>query len=95
MKNNKSMRMQPNFKSASLFILGLAVVNLIIIFLNDYFHCRAIMFFGNVIAIGLLFPATLLYTERKEKFNLYRYLYFVLMTMIASAILMYLFVYRF
>ncbi|WP_179394265.1 hypothetical protein [Lacticaseibacillus absianus] len=88
-------RRQPNFLSAAVFIGGLAIINLVIIFLNDTLHSKPLMFFGNTIGIGLLFPAVLLYIERKEKFVLPRYLYFVVMTTIAMSILMYLFVYRF
>lgn len=92
---NKTKRVQPKFKGATLFIVGLAVINFIIIAIMDFWPCKALLFFGNVISIGLLFPATLLYVDRKEKINFKRYLYFVIMTMIASGILMYLFVYRF
>lgn len=60
----------PEFKSSLCFIIGLAVVNLIIIFLNDILHSKGLMFFGNVVTIGFLFPGTLLYIQRKEKFNL-------------------------
>lgn len=95
MKKTNNSGIMPDFKSAIVFIIGLAIVNLIIIFLNDTFHSKPLMFFGNVIAIGFLFPATLLYVKRKEKFKIGRYLYFSFMTMMATGILMYLFVYRF
>lgn len=94
-KMHNSNRVQPKFKGTVLFISGLLVINLIIIAIMDFWPCKALMFFGNIIAIGLLFPAALLYVDRKEKFNFKRYLYFVTMTMIASGILMYIFVYRF
>lgn len=92
---NKTNKVQPKFKGTVVFIAGLAVINLIIIAIMDIWPCKALMFYGNVVTIGLLFPATLLYIDRKEKFELKRYLYFSLMTMIATGILMYMFVYRY
>lgn len=88
-------RRQPNFLSAAVFIGGLALLNLLIIFINDSLHSQALTFFGNTFGIGLLFPAVLLYIERKETFKLPRYLYFVVMTSLAFGIIMYLFVFRF
>ncbi|MCI1911442.1 MAG: hypothetical protein ABF743_03455 [Schleiferilactobacillus perolens] len=88
-------RRMPNFLSATVFIVGLALINLAIIALNDSLHSKALSFFGNTVGIGLLFPAVLLYIERKEHFNLRRYAYFAIMTTIAVSIITYLFVMRF
>ena len=95
MHSSAKKRKQPNFLSASVFIADLAILNLALIFLNDYVHSDALTFWGNTIGIGLLFPASLLYIERKEKFVLKRYLYFAAMTTVAIGILMYLFVIKF
>ena len=94
-KMNNTKKTQLKFKGTILFVAGLAIVNLIIIVVMDVWPCKALMFFGNVVSIGLLFPSTLLYGDYKEKFNFKRYIYFAVMTMIVSGILMYLFVYRF
>ncbi|AYE37265.2 hypothetical protein D1B17_00750 [Companilactobacillus zhachilii] len=93
--NMMSKRIQPKFLGSVVFILGLAIVNLLIIMLNDYFHSKGLMFFGNVISIGLLFPYTLLYIDQKQKFNWKKYLSFSVQTMIAVGIITYMFVMRF
>lgn len=87
-------RTQPNFLSAVVFIAGLAVVNVISIIVGDHTDMNTSLFFGNVFGAGLLFPLSLLYIQRKEKFNLQRYLYFAIMTTFAVAVLMYLFILR-
>lgn len=95
MHNSVRKRKQPKFLGATVTIIGLAVINLIIIYLNDTLHSDSLTFFGNTIGIGLLFPAGLLYIDRKEKFNWKRYLYFVIATSFAIGIIMYLFVQKF
>ena len=94
MEKSKSTRKQPNFLSAAVFIFGLTIVNIIVILINDTVHSDWVTFIGNTIGIGLLFPASLLYIERKEKFNLKRFLYFFVLTAVATGILMYWFVVR-
>lgn len=86
-------RRQPNFLSTTVFIAGLALINLIIIWLGG--NVKAVTFFGNVIGVGLLFPAVLLYIERKESFSWKRYLYFAIQTAVAIGVIMYLFILRF
>lgn len=95
MMNKMRERKQPNFIGTVFFIVGLAIINLIVIFLNDYFDSKLLTFLGNTIGIGLLFPISLLYIERKEKFDLKRYMYFSILTAMATGIVMYLFVLRF
>jgi len=93
--NMMSKRIQPKFLGSIVFIVGLAIINLLIILLNDYFHSKGLTFFGNVISIGFLLPYTLLYIDRKQKFSWKRYLSFSIQTMIAEGIITYMFVMRF
>ena len=90
-----SKRIQPKFLGSVVFVIGLAVVNLLIILLNDYFHSKGLTFFGNVISIGFLFPYVLLYIDHKQKFNWKKYLSLSIQTIIAVGIVAYLFVMRF
>lgn len=90
-----NQRKQPNFKSAIIFIVGLAVINGLIILLNTWLHSDVLTFFGNVIGAGFLFPATLLYIDRQEKFHWKRYLLFAIEATIVFGIVTYLFIVRF
>lgn len=84
-----------SFKSALYLMSILLVVNLICIAVHNIVQQEFVFFIGNVLAVGLAFPFILLYTQNKEKFSLFRYLYFVVCTTIAIGIITYLFIVRF
>lgn len=87
-------RTQPHFLSAVVFIIGLGLINVVSIFIGEHTNMDTAIFFGNTLGAGLLFPLSLLYIQRKEKFILSRYIYFTTLTTIAVAVLMYLFILR-
>jgi len=84
-----------SFKGAAIYVSTLLVTNLIVMLINDYLKSEIFLFIGNILPISFIFPATLLYIEKRETFQLGRYLYFVMMTLISCGILGYLFVLRF
>lgn len=83
------------FSTAFIFVGILLVVNVVLMFINDSIHSEMLTFLGNTLSISFVFPAVVLYWEKRESFHLLRYLYFVGATFIATAIVCYLFVFRF
>lgn len=93
--NAHKLPIKVSFKSASLLMAILLIVNVICIFIHNYFARDIVFFLGNVLTIGICLPYILLYKQNKEVFSWSRYLYFVVCTTIAIGIITYLFVVRF
>lgn len=84
-----------NFRGAIIYVLLLAVSNLLIIFLNDFIDYRGLIFLGNAFVIGFIFPMVTLYSNNREKFRWKKYIYFSITTSIAMLIICELFIYPF
>lgn len=89
------MKKTVSFKGAIAYVSILIGINIVVMLINDHLKSDLFLFIGNILPISFILPWILLYIEKKEKFRLGRYLYFVLMTLISSGILAYLFVLRF
>jgi len=89
------MKKTVSFKGAIAYVSILIGINIVVMLINDHLKSDLFLFIGNILPISFILPWILLYIEKKEKFRLSRYLYFVLMTLISSGILAYLFVLRF
>lgn len=83
------------FTSAIWYVAILAVVNVILILLNQSIQSDGFLFLGNIITISFIFPGMTLYFERKEPFQWKRYSYFVGLTFVSLFIICQLFFYRF
>lgn len=89
MKNNPV-----SFRNAFIYVGLLIAINTVVIFLNLKINSERFIFLANVGAISLIFPYVILFLDKKEKFALKRYAYFVGLTFIALVIICNLFIYR-
>lgn len=88
-------KIQVKFKGSMLYAFILMIINLALITLSDFIAYKGLIFLGNVIAIGFIFPLVTLYVDHKERFMWKKYLYFSILTCLALFTVCELFVYRF
>lgn len=81
-----------NFSGATIYVVSLAVFNILLILANSVIKYDLLIYYGNIIAISIIFPLIKLNQASSGKIKLKSFLYFSIMTFICMTVICHLFI---